>query len=251
MMPSKDPEVKRRAQERYRASAKGKARRKAAKKAWDQSEAGRAMKLEHDKTWRQTLAYKALAAKKARELKAKRKAWLIEQKSGLCCAECGYDKHPAALQFHHVDENTKVGNVSKMVATPNVKFEVILIEIAKCIVLCANCHAIHHEQELRPTTPASVQAKYVRDHRAKRKEWLRKQKLAISCEDCGFNDHPVALQFHHVDATDKVSEVSRLLHSEGRSLDVIASEIAKCDVLCANCHAIHHYEEHKLRQSAA
>ena len=64
------------------------------------------------------------------------------------CSECG-ERHPAVLQFHHVNPEEKDGRVSHMVAT-NVSWDLILAEIAKCIVLCANCHAkIHWDVEVK------------------------------------------------------------------------------------------------------
>lgn len=53
------------------------------------------------------------------------------------------------------------------------------------------------------------------------------------CVDCGETD-PIVLQFDHVRGTKRL-EVSRLIHM-GFSWDVVAAEIAKCDVRCANCH---------------
>lgn len=58
------------------------------------------------------------------------------------------------------------------------------------------------------------------------------------CKRCGFDD-PRALQFHHRDPTTKSDEIGRLVNNGG-PLHKIMSEIAKCDVLCSNCHDIHH-----------
>lgn len=53
------------------------------------------------------------------------------------------------------------------------------------------------------------------------------------CVDCGATDI-VTLEFDHRDPSQKVMEVAAMLGR--RSWSVIAAEIAKCDVLCANCH---------------
>lgn len=61
------------------------------------------------------------------------------------CFKCP-ETHPAALQFHHKDPATKVLNLSsKTLAMPK-KFpwNVIEMEIEKCELLCANCHAKYH-----------------------------------------------------------------------------------------------------------
>jgi hypothetical protein len=148
-MPSKDPAVIKRAQERYRRSAHGRAKRKAAKAVWDKNNKDK--KAVNDRKWRRTPAYKAIAAKKARERKFKRKQWLYDIKSKLSCSECGYDKHPVALQFHHVNESTKLGEINRLLYRTNANLSVILAEMKKCVVLCANCHAVHHYEEYYKT----------------------------------------------------------------------------------------------------
>lgn len=57
------------------------------------------------------------------------------------CANCGYNKCPTALEFHHVVEKTE--NISLMVSKCN-SLEKIKNEISKCIVLCSNCHREYH-----------------------------------------------------------------------------------------------------------
>ncbi len=57
------------------------------------------------------------------------------------CKHCGWQGNQAALQFHHTNPKEKefiIGNVA------NKKWEFILSEIKKCILLCSNCHAIVH-----------------------------------------------------------------------------------------------------------
>jgi hypothetical protein len=55
------------------------------------------------------------------------------------CAKCGYSVHAAALDFNHVRGDKKF-NVSQ---DTKVALQKLLDEIAKCEVLCANCHRIH------------------------------------------------------------------------------------------------------------
>jgi hypothetical protein len=62
-----------------------------------------------------------------------------EYKSKKGCFCCGYNKHPSALDFDHIDPKQKVMAVSQMLA---LKEERLLLEIEKCQVLCANCHRI-------------------------------------------------------------------------------------------------------------
>lgn len=57
------------------------------------------------------------------------------------CSQCGWRGNQAALQFHHAEPNKKdftLGNVA------NKSWDAIKSELKKCILLCANCHAIEH-----------------------------------------------------------------------------------------------------------
>jgi len=64
-----------------------------------------------------------------------------ELKKTLCCSKCG-ENHPATLDFHHKGLDAKTENISVMVF--NRTWKRVLAEIAKCEVLCANCHRKEH-----------------------------------------------------------------------------------------------------------
>ena len=53
---------------------------------------------------------------------------------------CGYNAHPAALTFDHLDPDHKEFNPSNYGSK---SWPDLLREVAKCRVLCANCHNIH------------------------------------------------------------------------------------------------------------
>jgi hypothetical protein len=53
------------------------------------------------------------------------------------------------------------------------------------------------------------------------------------CVDCGESD-PLVLEFDHRDPSSKRDDVGRLVHST--TVEVVRSEIQKCDVRCGNCH---------------
>jgi hypothetical protein len=71
---------------------------------------------------------------------------------------------------------------------------------------------------------------------------LTEHKKSLKCSSCDISDHRV-LQFHHHnnDKEFNVGEMVRL----GFSFKKIMEEVKKCEVLCANCHSIIHYEERK------
>jgi hypothetical protein len=58
--------------------------------------------------------------------------------AGGCCAICGYSRSPAALQFHHVDPATKEFALRN---GDTRSLERMRAKAAKCVLLCANCHA--------------------------------------------------------------------------------------------------------------
>lgn len=66
-----------------------------------------------------------------------RLAQIIKLEKG--CLDCGYAEHAVALQFDHIDNNKKM-NVSDMIRS-DYGWNTILLEIQKCEVRCANCHA--------------------------------------------------------------------------------------------------------------
>lgn len=59
--------------------------------------------------------------------------------AGGACALCGYSRSSAALQFHHEDPITKAFGISEKGVTRTL--EAALEEAAKCVLLCATCHA--------------------------------------------------------------------------------------------------------------
>lgn len=63
--------------------------------------------------------------------------------------------------------------------------------------------------------------------------WLAEYFKTHPCVDCGETD-PIVLDFDHRDGTKKKFAISQRI---GRcSLHTLLTEIAKCDVRCANCH---------------
>ena len=67
-----------------------------------------------------------------------------EWKATLSCSQCGFS-HVAALDFHHTNVENKEGIVSELIRQG--QFKKAKAEAEKCIVLCANCHRIHHHEE--------------------------------------------------------------------------------------------------------
>ena len=75
------------------------------------------------------------------------RARLREKKMKLKCVECGLDgaTHWPCLNFHHVSED-KYDGISKMVSNLR-PWKLIEEEMAKCVVLCSNCHQMKHYRD--------------------------------------------------------------------------------------------------------
>ena len=64
---------------------------------------------------------------------------------------------------------------------------------------------------------------------------VSRYKMFCGCAKCGYAEHPMALDLHHVEP--KSFTVAQGLM---RRWVTVRAEIRKCIVLCANCHRIEH-----------
>ena len=75
-----------------------------------------------------------------------RKQEYVDRMGG-ACSQCGWKpkaaREYAAMDLHHKDPGTKVATVSELWTGSREKLEV---ELAKCVLICANCHRIHHAE---------------------------------------------------------------------------------------------------------
>ncbi len=67
-------------------------------------------------------------------------------------------------------------------------------------------------------------------------DFVNAYKLERGCADCGYKTRAIALTFDHLPGFEKVDKIANLL--SGASWEAIMAEIAKWEVVCANCHAI-------------
>jgi hypothetical protein len=81
-----------------------------------------------------------------------------------------------------------------------------------------------------------------RKRRKERKRWFKEEIVAKSaCIRCG-ESHIACLDFHHKDPSEKEFGLGFML-SLNKNKEQILAEIAKCEVLCSNCHRKLHWEE--------
>jgi DNA repair exonuclease SbcCD ATPase subunit len=106
------------------------------------------------------------------------------------------------------------------------------------------------QNKLKSTVPTTEQVcknkkldiqKNLTRRKYKAMEYVWNYKLAHPCKTCG-ESHPAVLCFHHRDPSTKESLISKMA-TRGKSTEAIQKEIDKCDVLCMNCHTLHHWKE--------
>jgi hypothetical protein len=148
---------------------------------------------------------------------------LVRARGGRC-EDCGYTGPLAAFEFHHRDPTSKEFGVANF----NGSLARLLREAEKCDLLCASCHRIRHAQMARPL-------------KAERMAQIRRKAKARAvahmggrCFGCGSSGPYQLFEFHHVDASRKDFGISE----DGimRKWAKIIAELAKCVMLCANCH---------------
>lgn len=92
----------------------------------------------------------------------------------------------------------------------------------------------------RENNPEVYVASYRRQYR-ERDQWI--QSFKKQCKFCDENRFP-CLDFHHRDSDKKLATIAQVRHWSKEKLQV---EIEKCDIVCANCHRWHHWQEHQRR----
>jgi hypothetical protein len=209
-------------------------------------------KRKRDKSWYQR--NKERIQEKRKQKRYAIMAWYRQYKVTLKCIRCG-ENEPSCLHFHHRTRAEKKMSIATYVAQVS-SIDKLLQEIEKCDILCANCHLIEHWQDMYEThllehtklkqqladTRGWFERKKIRRSLAQleAKLWLSEYKRTLTCHSCGQN-HPARLHFHHLDGNDKTGEIGNLVVYS--SIDRLKREIEKCVVLCANCHAEHHWKE--------
>jgi hypothetical protein len=79
-------------------------------------------------------------------------------------------------------------------------------------------------------------------HNRRKRDMLREIKFATGCQECEWRPRRAKsygirwLHFHHRDPETKSFDISNQAHS--RSIPELLAEVAKCDVLCEDCHPL-------------
>lgn len=94
--------------------------------------------------------------------------------------------------------------------------------------------AYYHQNQARQLALAKIRKEKYREERRK---WLEKLKDK-PCLDCGTKFPPYVMDFDHRDNRTKISSISWMAFHSTSNYAKIEAEIAKCDLVCANCHRI-------------
>ena len=174
---------------------------------------------EHRRRKRNAKTYRS---QKKRRLR--RKAGLVAAAGGRCVG-CAYATCLATLEFHHRDATTKEFGVGSFGGS----LKRLLAEVAKCDLLCANCHRQRHAREDANRVDMKPAAISRRHTKLRAVEWF-----GGICHGCDLAFAPQVFEFHHWDARDKDFGIAT--GGIARSWKKIVAELEKCVMLCANCH---------------
>jgi len=88
--------------------------------------------------WIKKHGLEAVGAEKYSPKGGLRREQILVEEAGGRCRLCGYDRHVAALEFHHLDPNAKEFGLAQRGAH---RIDKLRAEVRKCVLLCSNCHA--------------------------------------------------------------------------------------------------------------
>lgn len=83
---------------------------------------------------------------------------------------------------------------------------------------------------------SAKEAEYKRKARDRNKEYVRDIKEKNPCAECGERYHYSQMDFDHIDGKKK-HNIARYANS-AVSIKTIKDELAKCELVCANCHRL-------------
>lgn len=104
---------------------------------------------------------------------------------------------------------------------------------------CKSCDA-SAKRDAYAADPSHYKARDATRYEARR-EWLWELK-SKPCTDCGLTWPPYVMQFDHIPGRGEKVFGLDMQGVKNRSMDLLLAEMAKCELVCANCHAIRTHE---------
>jgi hypothetical protein len=118
-----------------------------------QSEEHRIDHRKRQKKWRENMSeenkekIRAYNREYDKQRKAQRKMYVDKIKEHYGCMLCDGEYPAVVLDMHHLDPSTKESNIASL-TLKGAAMDKLRAEVSKCIVLCANCHRLHHHAGL-------------------------------------------------------------------------------------------------------
>lgn len=179
------------------------------------------------------------------------------------CADCGGTFEPYQMDFDHRDPAKKSFQVTAGGAMLMSR-DRLLEEIAKCDIVCANCHRIRTARQrqsgllrigfqtkvdIEPPTREQLRSRN-KFHTIKARQFAVIDELRRRpCPDCGGEFPPECMEFDHRDPAAKRGVVPYLAGRVG--MQKFLEEIAKCDIVCSNCHRKRTFVRRESRGSSS
>jgi len=171
-------------------------------------------------------SYYANNAQRLRSRSLQKSAWLEEMKSRPC-ADCRRSFPACAMDFDHLDPKLK----SITIGNRDSSQEALRAEVQKCEIVCSNCHRIRTQRRIDEASASLT--KRQRSYLVNRQR-LRDLK-SHPCLDCNECFPPEAMEFDHRPGELKAFPLAQ---APNRSWKSVLKEVAKCDLVCSNCHRV-------------
>ena len=182
------------------------------------------------------------------------------------CNDCGAR---VAICLDHVNPTTKIRAVSDyywwsrppgLNTAPVMGVEGMRLEAQKCVPRCRFCHALQPTgNQARRVDPDQLpygrydtpqyQARICAKVKWPKYQYVDSIKLKRgSCARCFRQvtaETAVGFEFNHIDPATKLCKIAKICNASSKSKSIehvrtdIDMEVAKCELLCANCHYLH------------
>ena len=122
-----------------------------------------------------------MSSEKIKKWRHETKKRIIESMGGKCQI-CGYNKCNSALDLHHIKPEEKEISLGAIRANPK-SWNTVIVELRKCVLICANCHREVHEGITEiPESISTFDEKYA-DYITVKKE-MQKSNMLDRCPVC-------------------------------------------------------------------
>jgi hypothetical protein len=120
---------------------------------------------------------------------------------------------------------------------PDSAFAIKIKSKANNTGVCKPCKATYNASWYERNKAKHVQNVHANNKRYREEYRAELDKLKDApCVDCGERFPPCVMDFDHIDPSSKKFSLANA--PVGLSWELVLSEVAKCDLVCANCHRI-------------